>query len=304
MAAALAPVPAPAPVFAPAPVPVLVRAKHATVDDSGLCPPVEHEETEVVAPEPIEDERPTFEAVDVSCAATEPAPAPVHAMVEISELCFADEHEKAQVAPVERVEDLCPIFEAVDVSHAAVEFGVKPFPPQHDEHEDAGVAGCRSTVEDVAVEDVAVEDVAVGDVTAEDVTAEDVIVDAAVDGAAAEDVTVEDATTIKDVTDMLGEDEISLPQPVSLVREKTVKENARVLSEIWGCSGIGPVILKGLVAVLMEPWMIDREVPTQVRKLSRIIIPKKRLRKKSLPFSGAAALSLVNLPMLMGWLRF
>ncbi|KAG5927547.1 hypothetical protein E4U60_000144, partial [Claviceps pazoutovae] len=30
----------------------------------------------------------------------------------------------------------------------------------------------------------------------------------------------------------------------------------------------------------MGPWMMDREVPTQVRKLSRIIIPEKRLRKK------------------------
>ncbi|KAG5933782.1 hypothetical protein E4U59_006629, partial [Claviceps monticola] len=204
---------------------------------------------------------------------------------------------------------------AVDVSHAAVEFGVKPFPPQHDEHENAGVAGCRSTVEDVAVEDVTVEDAAVEDAAAEDVTVEDAAVDgaaaedvtvedAAVEGVTVEDVTVEDATAVEDVTDMLGEDEIPLPQPVSLVREKTVKEDARALSEIWGCSGIGPVIWKGLVAFLMEPWMIDREVPTQVRKLSRIIIPKKRLRKKSLPFSGAAALSLVNLPILMGWLRF
>ncbi|KAG5933855.1 hypothetical protein E4U59_006577 [Claviceps monticola] len=249
---------------------------------------MEHEETEVVGPEPIEDECPTFEAVDVSYAATELAPSPIHAMVEISELCFADEHEKAQVAPVEHVENLCPIFEAVDVSHAAVELGVNPFPPQHDE--DAGVAGCRSTVEDVAVGDAAAEDVTVENVTVENVTVENV--------------TVEDSTAVKDVTDMLGEDEISLPQPVSLVREKTVKRSARALSEIWGCEGIGPVIWKGLVAFQMEPWVIDREVPTQVRKLSRIIIAKKRLRKKSLPFSGAAALSLVNLPILTGWLRF
>ncbi|KAG5912645.1 hypothetical protein E4U61_000275, partial [Claviceps capensis] len=137
-AAVPAPTPAPAPVFAPAPVPVPVRARYATVDFSDLCPPMEHEETEVVAPEPIEDECPAFEAVDVPYAVTELAPAPIHARVEFSELCFADEHEKAQVAPVERVGDLCPIFEAVDVSHAAVGLGVKPLPPQHDEHEDAG----------------------------------------------------------------------------------------------------------------------------------------------------------------------
>ncbi|KAG5943678.1 hypothetical protein E4U59_000147 [Claviceps monticola] len=205
------------------------------------------------------------------------------------------EHEETEVVGPEPIEDEYSTFEAVDVSHAAVEFGVKPFPPQHDEHdehEDAGVAGCRTTVEDF---------IAVGDAAVEGVTVEDVI---AVGDATIEGVTVEDATAVEDVTDMLGEDEIPLLQPVSLVREKTVKRNARALSEIWGCEGIGPVIWKGLVAFQMEPWVIDREVPTQVRKLSRIIIAKKRLRKKSLPFSGAAALSLVNLPILMGWLRF
>ncbi|KAG5986869.1 hypothetical protein E4U52_008179, partial [Claviceps spartinae] len=91
------PVSAPVPAFAPAPAPV--RARYATVDVSDLCPPMEHEETEVVALESIEDECPTFEAVDVSYAATEPASAPVYAMIETSELCFADEHEEAQIAP-------------------------------------------------------------------------------------------------------------------------------------------------------------------------------------------------------------
>ncbi|KAG6300412.1 hypothetical protein E4U09_006884 [Claviceps aff. purpurea] len=58
-------VPAPAPATAPAPVPVPVpvRARYATVDVSDFCSPMEHEEREVVAPEPIEDECPTFEAV-------------------------------------------------------------------------------------------------------------------------------------------------------------------------------------------------------------------------------------------------
>ncbi|KAG6289059.1 hypothetical protein E4U09_005217 [Claviceps aff. purpurea] len=131
------PVPAlaPAPVFAPAPVPVPVRARYATVDVLDLCPPMEHEETEVEATEPIEDECPTFEAVGVSYAAA------VDAMIQASELCLADEHEKVLIVPVEHVE-------AVDTSHAAVETGVNPLPFQHHEHEDA-------TVEDVAVvEDV------------------------------------------------------------------------------------------------------------------------------------------------------
>ncbi|KAG5927548.1 hypothetical protein E4U60_000145 [Claviceps pazoutovae] len=132
------------------------------------------------------------------------------ATVDLSDLCLLMEHEETEVVAPEPIEDECPTFEAVDVSHAAVELG-------HDEHEDAGVAGCRTTVEDV----ISVEDAPV------------------------EDVTVEDATAVDDVTDMLGEDEIPLPQPVSLVREKTVKRNARALSEIWGCEGIGPVIWKG-----------------------------------------------------------
>ncbi|KAG6115533.1 hypothetical protein E4U13_002667 [Claviceps humidiphila] len=38
------------------------------------------------------------------------------------------------------------------------------------------------------------------------------------------------------VTDMIDEDELPLPLSVPLVREKTVKGNARAFSEIWGCS--------------------------------------------------------------------
>ncbi|KAG6043021.1 hypothetical protein E4U17_001138 [Claviceps sp. LM77 group G4] len=68
-ARALAPVSASA--SAPAPVPA--RARYATVDASDLCPPMEHGETEAVAPEPIEDDCPTFEAVDVSYATVNPA---------------------------------------------------------------------------------------------------------------------------------------------------------------------------------------------------------------------------------------
>ncbi|KAG6273861.1 hypothetical protein E4U48_002710 [Claviceps purpurea] len=204
---------------------------------------MEPEETEVEAPEPIEDECPTFEAVGVSYAAA------VDAMIQASELCVADEHEKVLIVPVEHVEDSHSTVEAVNTSHAAVETGVNPLPFQHHEHEDA-------TVEDVAV----VEDVIVEDVT-----------------------TVEDVTADADVT--ADEDEILPSVLVPLVREKAVKRSTRALSEILirGCEGIGPVIWKGLVAFLMEPWMIDREVPTQIRKLSRIIIPKKRMRKKKSP---------------------
>ncbi|KAG6153320.1 hypothetical protein E4U37_003045 [Claviceps purpurea] len=263
---------------------------------------MEPEETEVEAPEPIEDECPTFEAVGVSYAAA------VDAMIQASELCVADEHEKVLIVPVEHVEDSHSTVEAVNASHAAVETGVNPLSFQHHEHEDATVEDV-AVVEDVAaVEDViAIEDaaiiedvitvedvVAVEDVAAvEDViTVEDVVAveDVAVEGVttvgditAIQDAIVEDVTTDEDVT--ADEDKILPSVLVPLVREKAVKRSTRALSEILirGCEGIGPVIWKGLVAFLMEPWMIDREVPTQIRKLSRIIIPKKRMRKKKSP---------------------
>ncbi|KAG6063780.1 hypothetical protein E4U32_000936 [Claviceps aff. humidiphila group G2b] len=276
--------PAPAPATAPAPVPD--RARYTTVDVSDLCPPMEYEETEVLAPERVEDEFPTFEAVGVSYAAA------VNAMIEASVLCLADEHEKGLIVPVEHVEDSSPTVEAIDVSHAAVETGVNPLPFQHHEHEDA-------TVEDVIV----VEDITfVEDVTTDEdvITIEDA--DVVEDITTAEDVTVEDLplrptqslegldedtpesvaqdalwtmTLISEasppldkresmsVTDMIDEDEIPLPLSVPLVREKTVKENARAFSEILGCEGIGPVALKGVIAFLMQPWMINRELPTQ-----------------------------------------
>ncbi|KAG6104276.1 hypothetical protein E4U31_002090 [Claviceps sp. LM219 group G6] len=251
-----APAPAPIPVYSPALVPV--RARYTTVDVSDLCPPMEYEETEVLAPERVEYEFPTFEAVGVSYAAA------VNAMIEASVLCLADEHEKGLIVPVEHVEDSSPTVEAVDV-----ETGVNPLPFQHHEHEDA-------TVEDViTIKDAdVVEDIT----TAEDVTDEDLPLRPTqslegVDEDTPESVSALDKRESMSVTDMIDEDEVPLPLSVPLVREKTVKGNARAFSEIWGCEGIGSVALKGVIAFLMQPWMINRELPTQVRKLSRIIIP-------------------------------
>ncbi|KAG5998142.1 hypothetical protein E4U52_001508 [Claviceps spartinae] len=234
---------------------------------------MEYEETEVLAPERVEYEFPTFEAVGVSYAAA------VNAMIEASVLCLADEHEKGLIVPVEHVEDSSPTVEAVDV-----ETGVNPLTFQHHEHEDA-------TVEDViTIKDAdVVEDIT----TAEDVTDEDLPlrptqslegVDEDTPESVAQDalwtmMLISEASPPLDkresmsVTDMIDEDEVPLPLSVPLVREKTVKGNARAFSEIWGCEGIGSVALKGVIAFLMQPWMINRELPTQVRKLSRIIIP-------------------------------
>ncbi|KAG6240204.1 hypothetical protein E4U23_007581 [Claviceps purpurea] len=176
-------------------------------------------------------------------SAPAPAPAPVqarNATVDVSDWCPPMEHEETEVAVVEDV---------ITIEDAAIV-------------EDVILVEDITAVEDVAaVEDVIiVEDVvAVEDVAAvEDViTVEDVV--------AVEDVAVEGVTTDEDVT--ADEDEILPSVLVPLVREKAVKRSTRALSEILirGCEGIGPVIWKGLVAFLMEPWMIDREVPTQIR---------------------------------------
>ncbi|KAG6044570.1 hypothetical protein E4U33_001510 [Claviceps sp. LM78 group G4] len=242
------PAPVPVPVFSPAPVPV--RDSCTTVDVSDLCPPMKYEETEDLAPERVEDEFPTFEAVGVSYAAA------ADVMIEASVLCLAGEQERVLIAPVEHVEDSSPIVEAVDVSRAAVETGVNPLPFQHHEHEDVAV-------EDVAVEDVAVEDVAVEDVAVEDVAVEDVAVveeitaveDAAVENVAVEDVTDEEAT-----------DEDLPHHPVQNLK------------------GVDQDTLEPVAEVALWTITLLRELPAQIRKLSRIFIPKKRLRKKSLPF--------------------
>ncbi|KAG6124471.1 hypothetical protein E4U38_008491 [Claviceps purpurea] len=76
---------------------------------SAYAPAVAPVPTIAPVPAPVEhvgDWYPTVEVVEVSYAATEPAPAPTlvkagYARVEASELCFADEHEEAQIAPVE-----------------------------------------------------------------------------------------------------------------------------------------------------------------------------------------------------------
>ncbi|KAG6103518.1 hypothetical protein E4U13_000545, partial [Claviceps humidiphila] len=94
-----APVTAHVPVYSPAPVPV--RARYTTVDVSDLYPSMEYEETEFIAPEPVEDECPTFEAVDVSHAAVETG---------VNPLPF-QHHEQEDAT----VEDVIPIEDAVVV---------------------------------------------------------------------------------------------------------------------------------------------------------------------------------------------
>ncbi|KAG6112152.1 hypothetical protein E4U13_004395 [Claviceps humidiphila] len=347
-----APAPVPAPVYIPSPAPVAapvsvyspapdpVRARYTTVDVSGLCPPMEYEETEFIAPEPVEDEYPTFEAVDVSHAAVEtgvnPLPfqhheqedATVEDVIVIEDAAVQDASvdedivenvtaagEVADVKDVTAVGDITPIEDAVVVEDIAV---VEDAAVEEDIIEDVTAVGDVIPVEDAvvveditAVEDVTVEDasveedivenvVTVGDVTDEDLPLPLIQSLEGVDEDTPESVAqyalwtmtlISEASPPLDkresmsVTDMIYEDEIPLPLSVPLVREKTVKGIARAFSEIWGCEGIGPVVLKGLVAFLMQPWMINRELPTQVRKLSRIIIPKKRLRKKKVSYS-------------------
>ncbi|KAG5949205.1 hypothetical protein E4U58_002014 [Claviceps cyperi] len=272
---------------------------------------MEYEETEFIAPEHVEDECPTFEAVDVSHAAVETG---------VNPLPFQHhEHEDATVEDVVVNEDVIVIEDVAVVEEAAVE---------EDIVESVTEAGEVTDVKDVtAVEDfITIEDADVVEdiTTTEDIADDDLPlrpiqslegVDEDTPESVAQDALwtmtlVSEASPPLDkresmsVTGMVDEDEIPLPLSAPLVREETVKGNARAFSEIWRCEGIGPVVLKGLVAFLMQPWMINRELPTQVRKLSRIILPKRRLRKKSLTFSGTASLSLVNLPILMGWLRF
>ncbi|KAG6093860.1 hypothetical protein E4U31_006517 [Claviceps sp. LM219 group G6] len=286
---------------------------------------MEYEETEFIAPEPVEDECPTFEAVDVSHAAGEtgvnPLPFPHH------------EHEDATIEDVIVVEDITAVEDAAVVDAAVEDAAVQDASVGEDVVEKVTTVEDVDTVDDVdIVEDVdtvedttTVEDVdTVEDVaTVEDVTDKDLPlpliqslegVDEDIPESVAQDALwtmtlISEASPPLDkresmsVTDMIDEDEFPLPLSVPLVREKTVKGNARSFSDIWGCEGIGPVVVKGLVAFLMQPWMINRELPTQVRKLSRIIIPKKRLRKKkSVLFSEAAACSFIHLPVLMGWL--
>ncbi|KAG5955400.1 hypothetical protein E4U56_007254 [Claviceps arundinis] len=353
-----APVAAHVPVYSPAPVPV--RARYTTVDVSDLCPSMEYEETEFIAPEPVEDECPTFEAVDVSHAAVEtgvnPLPFQHHeqedatvenviviedaavqdaaveedivenvtAAEEVTDVEDVDIVEKVtDVEDVATVEDVI-VVEDVDIVEKVTDVEDVDVVEKVTTVEDVDIVENVTTVEDVipiedavvveditAVEDVTVEDASVEEdivenvVTVEDVTDEDLPlpliqslegVDEDIPESVAQDglwamTLISEASPPLDkwesmsVTDMIDEDEIPLPLSVPLVREKTVKGNARAFSEIWGCEGIGPVVLKGLVAFLMQPWMINRELPTQVRKLSRIIIPKKRLRKKKVSYS-------------------
>ncbi|KAG6208941.1 hypothetical protein E4U50_003198 [Claviceps purpurea] len=220
---------APAPAPAPVQYPAVLAPVFAPVPVPGSAP--------ALAPAPV------FATTPAPAPVFAPAPVPVrarNATVDVSDWCPPMEHEETEVAVVEDV---------ITIEDAAIV-------------EDVIVVEDTTAVEDVAaVEDVIiVEDVvAVEDVAAvEDViTVEDVV--------AVEDVAVEGVTTDEDVT--ADEDEILPSFLVPLVREKAVKRSTRALSEILirGCEGIGPVIWKGLVAFLMEPWMIDREVPTQIR---------------------------------------
>ncbi|KAG5951743.1 hypothetical protein E4U58_001085, partial [Claviceps cyperi] len=224
---------------------------------------------------------------------------------------------------VKVVKEEAPFVDVVEVSHAAVEL-----------QEDAGCACRCATVEDVTgVEDTTtIESV----VDVEDEVADKMIVDedppplpVLQSLKEADDSTLESvargALWVMTLISEMGpppkkrkggprsdsdEDDIPLPQPVLLVREEAIRKYARMLNEIWGRQGLGPVDWKALASrisvpiTLMELWQISPELPTQVRKLSRIILPKRRPRKKSLTFSGTASLSLVNPPILMGWLRF
>ncbi|KAG6080997.1 hypothetical protein E4U15_003083, partial [Claviceps sp. LM218 group G6] len=49
------------------------------------------------------------------------------------------------------------------------------------------------------------------------------------------------------------EDDIPLPQPVPLVREEAIHKNARMLNEIWGRQGLGPVDWKALASRISVP---------------------------------------------------
>ncbi|KAG5912583.1 hypothetical protein E4U61_000459, partial [Claviceps capensis] len=248
---------------------------------------MEYEETEFIAPEHVENECPTFEAVDVSHAAVETG---------VNPLPFQHhEHEDATVEDVMVIEDVDVVEDATVEDVIAIEdvAVVEDAAVEEDIVESVTAAGEVTDVKNVtAVEDITpIEDVVVvedADVVEDITTAEDIAdedlplrpiqslegVDEDAPESVAQDALwmmtlVSEASPPLDkresmsVTDMVDEDEIPLPLSAPLVREETVKGNARAFSDIWGCEGIGPVVLKGLVAFLMQPWMINRELPTQ-----------------------------------------
>ncbi|KAG6141145.1 hypothetical protein E4U38_006960 [Claviceps purpurea] len=261
-APAITPAIAPATASAPAPAPVPVFARYARVEVSELCFADEHEEAQIAPVEHVGDWNPTVEAVDVSYAAVNPA------VVEVSELCFADEHEEAQIAPVEHVGNCYPTVEVVEVFHATIE--LSPHPAQCGFHEDADCAQCCATFVDVVEDVAAIEDVTVEDFTAEYLPLRPIQGLKGVDEDASESVARDAPGTMTlisetapplgkresmSVTDVFDEDEIPLSQSVMLVREKTVKRNARALSKMWECEDMRPINWKALTNRLSVQFM-------------------------------------------------
>ncbi|KAG6042677.1 hypothetical protein E4U17_001281 [Claviceps sp. LM77 group G4] len=87
--------------------------------------------------------------------------------------------------------------------------------------------------------------------------------------------------------DELSSEETEQIGPAPLVREETIRKNARVLSQIWGRRGLGPIDwqeLAGRISVpmsLLDLWQISPELSRQFRKLSsRVTAPRKRSGKK------------------------
>ncbi|KAG5951336.1 hypothetical protein E4U57_006956, partial [Claviceps arundinis] len=82
------------------------------------------------------------------------------------------------------------------------------------------------------------------------------------------------------IGELLSDDERG---PAPLMREKIVNKNAKVLSQIWGRAGLGPIDWKTLAERISVPislldlWQISPELSRQFRKLSsRMIAPRKR----------------------------
>ncbi|KAG6157646.1 hypothetical protein E4U37_007070 [Claviceps purpurea] len=164
-----------------------------------------------------------------------------------------------------KIAGLCATVEeiVVEVSHADIELS----PTQHDFHEDADCTRRVAAIEDVAVVD---------DVTAGDLSLRPIRSLEGVDEDAPESVAHDALWTMTlisetapplgkresmSVTDVFDEDEIPLSQPVMLVREKTVKRNARALSKMWECEDMRPINWKALTNRLsvqfMESWQRD-----------------------------------------------
>ncbi|KAG6088019.1 hypothetical protein E4U15_006935 [Claviceps sp. LM218 group G6] len=204
-----------------------VKVRYTTIDVSDLCP---------VEDEGVQGDAPNLEVVQLSHA------------------------------PFETVQGDAPAIAVVAVSHATVEL-----------QEDAGRACRCATVEDVTgVEDTTTIE---GVVDVEDVAADKMIVDkdppplpVLQSLKEADDDTLESvacgALWVMTLISEMGplpkkrkgsprsdsdEDDIPLSQPVPLVREEAIHKNARMLNEIWGRQGLGPVDWKALASRISVP---------------------------------------------------